>query len=1089
MVTTVDLEGFRHLSRYNFGLIIGPNQTLGSGWATRLSEAFKSNFGIDSVGTYLELGSTALEQSHQAQSIRETIRQSLSSQHPPASLDSLSKIRWKSVLSCSLDLQLELKMQEQADRSPSRRSIAVITDLEMALPPREIPAFKLMGAFVRDDFPVTRAQYRLHKNKWRRVLPVFADSVRGSPVICLGMSGLDGVLLDLLAEMLADRNSAPQSLVLLSDDPLTTNSELIDTLSARSSLTIVKTSLRELLKAIEQAEREGGQQLLPFADGTVDPYRSLIRFADIAVVVNNNLTPEFSSNERPLLFELLFSPASTRFDPFAHDLDFRRTAETELLSDIEETIKTHPGENCTVALIGASATGKTTLLKRISFELARKGYLTLWLKPCFIPDPARYCRKLFDEISRVTRTLAVPVIVVLDDAVAAGSISPSVIHDAARDSQAHIVLVFGIRSVDWVSVDKSLLAGNSHRMVSVRLADTLDSTEWSTFAQYLYSIEVESSVTAAQERLNRIDQTLVRDTLSVLYWLLPQTRQSIQDSIRNEFFTLGDPNIARNVVTGSKQHSPTMLRTAYGMVAVADKYKVPLPVEVLVAALEIDYGPWLKESKEGGRIWGILYSIDGEPGDGEFYRTRNSVITEELVKTLNAGISIRSGEVAVLTALIEACRGKTAPVYREFLVRLLVPGQRLEGLEYSQGLQLYNAAISALSLPDQTILHHKGLWIKNVGRDPITAIQVLELALQTQPYPYTDRREVEEHIHTSLAAAWLDAIRSQKVSRDEGKGQVIDHLALARAVDFFNPHAVHVHAKHSVELLTEMGAATPADTCSVAAATLEDVDNAINVLRSPIDYSARDNDQIDALEQVRDEVLNLASDSIQLELKADDLFTEYKSQLGFVLIARKLLSHADKSGKGAQYRKAYDFVLECRRKIDDAKYEVDGELIAIQLQIYYRWKIARGVVQGPYGGADWLLLKELSAEAVRRSPARSRGNVLFRFLHALSLAQLNDWSNSQLELTQIRESGAPNHILWRPRALLVNDSGAPRSVQGIVRDAAGIKMIYSEELQTDIRCDRTGRWPRSGELTHAFVEFCFGGYFAKESSSVNLNSN
>jgi len=126
---------------------------------------------------------------------------------------------------------------------------------------------------------------------------------------------------------------------------------------------------------------------------------------------------------------------------------------------------------------------------------------------------------------------------------------------------------------------------------------------------------------------------------------------------------------------------------------------------------------------------------------------------------------------------------------------VLVPSKRFQGqLSFPEGLALYESAERALPLPDRTLLHHKALWIKNVGRDPLGAAQVLEKALEAKPYPYADREEASEHIHTSLAATALDALETGKVSLEEGRDRVLSELAQARSASFFNPRAAHVEA-------------------------------------------------------------------------------------------------------------------------------------------------------------------------------------------------------------------------------------------------------------------------------------------------------
>ena len=73
------------------------------------------------------------------------------------------------------------------------------------------------------------------------------------------------------------------------------------------------------------------------------------------------------------------------------------------------------------------------------------------------------------------------------------------------------------------------------------------------------------------------------------------------------------------------------------------------------------------------------------------------------------------------------------PAYRDFCLRTLVSNEQLDRLEYQEGLELYDLALESLPYPDRTLKHHKGLWIKNKGKDPILAAKVIEDAL-------TDRR-------------------------------------------------------------------------------------------------------------------------------------------------------------------------------------------------------------------------------------------------------------------------------------------------------------------------------------------------------------
>jgi hypothetical protein len=128
-----------------------------------------------------------------------------------------------------------------------------------------------------------------------------------------------------------------------------------------------------------------------------------------------------------------------------------------------------------------------------------------------------------------------------------------------------------------------------------------------------------------------------------------------------------------------------------------------------------------------------------------------------------------------LKRLLAACTG-TAPTYREYCVRVLL-SPTLRKFEFQEGLELYDTALRALPHPDRTLVHHKGIWIKDRGQDPLGATLVLTEALATANYPYSSHAEADEHIYTSLAAASLKGLQAGVIAADEGRREVLGYLA------------------------------------------------------------------------------------------------------------------------------------------------------------------------------------------------------------------------------------------------------------------------------------------------------------------------
>ena len=239
------------------------------------------------------------------------------------------------------------------------------------------------------------------------------------------------------------------------------------------------------------------------------------------------------------------------------------------------------------------------------------------------------------------------------------------------------------------------------------LSDALDDTEQAALPSYLLRLGVYPSDDAATQAVQNSLSTHARDTLSTLYWLIPATRQTISDSIKDEYFRLGDSAALSRVIIGRYRESGRILKSAYECTATAARYGSPLPIEVLVSALDVPYADWLEAAAPDAPAWGLLYPDSPEDGATVFYRPRNDVVTELILEALNGGTLSHAGETHVLGMLLSACTG-SQPQYREFCTRALVPNAKLNHLEYPEGLQLYEDAINALPLEDRTLLHHKG---------------------------------------------------------------------------------------------------------------------------------------------------------------------------------------------------------------------------------------------------------------------------------------------------------------------------------------------------------------------------------------------
>ncbi len=1052
------------------GLIVGPGITKFPGAFTDLRDGLAEKRAVTANGNFLLVGDSLIDKGHTDGEVREWIREIVGRQQQSAMLSHLSKTRWAAVLSMSLDMHFEDAFQQESARHPLWPQVAVMSDLLLAPPPRTVPVYKLLGSITRDGFACSTVSFVERRSLWRHSVKGLADLTRGNPVLCLGMADCPWLLFDLIGEMLGEPTAAPSAIILLAEDPLTNNSQLHQLLKRRVKMISIKGTVGDVARSVASVAKAGYGRPLPFVEADGERFATLHAFEDIIAIVNEQLEPRITKEEVNLLQDLLFSPSITRWDPYAYGLDFERTARVRLIAEITAVLRDANSGGVAFVVRGAAVTGKTVLLKRLAWDLARAGELVLWLKPWSSLDTTKVLRDLFSAISELDPWQGKRIVVVMDDPLSFGSLTPRDVAAAARTANVSILLLTAVRSSEWNVCEEADFVGSLPIVGGGELADGLDDPEWARLAEYLVALNVMPDRQNAQKALAGVKTHSAQDTLSMLYWLLPQTRVNIASSVRDEYHRLGDIAGLAKVILGTAQGGTEILKKAYEMVAVADHYRGCLPMEVLVSALGVDYGQWVDATRDDSAAWGLLYAEEFDDGQTVWYRTRNSVVTRLIVETINGGSLVRSGELRILTELLQACHGRSSPVYREFCVRILLPQEKLEGLEFEEGLRLFDAALNALPFKDKTLLHHKGLWIKNKGRDASAARKILEQALETPVYPYVNRAEANEHIHTSLAATILDQIDQQTTSLAEGKRLILEHLSKARSNAFFDAKPVHVQANMICKLADKLSAPESPDYFALINRAISDVDHTLLILQSPAMASGHLVGDIRMLESIRDEVLVKFTNVEDLKVQAETLWNDFQSQEGFVLASRKLFAIAQ--AKNKRFETAYSYCQSAIIKVEEKRVAVSPALHAAAAEIYYRWRVQRQLISGTIK-IDWAWLRGHLEKVLASSQYAE--DPLFRYIYAITLAHLGIWPAANALFAQLRQAGVPNHVLWAPRDFLLNDTGGIRWLQGVIRSIANKTTLYVEDLQTDFHVGRGGRWPKQGEIALAAVQFFFGG--------------
>ena len=136
----------------------------------------------------------------------------------------------------------------------------------------------------------------------------------------------------------------------------------------RIQVEFIGVPLVQVVSRIKDVVDAGPTLPLPFHKPRSELDR-LAPFQDIVTVVNTQLTAQVGREETARLIDMLFSPTLPRWDPFYHNLDFRRTLGNQMLDLLLKPVRVERSLP-TFTILGSAASGKTTVAKRLAYDLA-----------------------------------------------------------------------------------------------------------------------------------------------------------------------------------------------------------------------------------------------------------------------------------------------------------------------------------------------------------------------------------------------------------------------------------------------------------------------------------------------------------------------------------------------------------------------------------------------------------------------------------------------------------------------------------------------------------------------------------------------
>lgn len=1005
--------------------------------------------------------------------LSEEIRERIRELKPSLDLPYLAKAGWSACISLTDDVLFESALKNYFDSIPSSLSATILDGPSLMPPERTVPIYKLLGNLNNLDpacaLAMSESELLVRQQTWPRMLRTFPDFLRDGPLFVLGTASVAPLVRSVLGAFLGMGRPNVSKLVFLKDD-LTLRDPTILALCNQFDTSIVDASLRDLCTAIAELKprknlvSEETPKALSKLDQVLGRHEGIVSTVPSLIAESTK-----SALHLPALIDGLFRPAAIDWYPFLMQLDLRRTITDKLKPSIADSLADSlSGRMRPVVARGEAGIGKTILLKRTAVELAAEGLAVLWCRRSGGPGWTRNFRSLASDLAEYFKSAPKhPGVVIFCDDPWALRMDASELMGCFDRFSGRIAFVFSLRNSDFFSWEHSTLPLGSGVTSDYEVPFALDDDEWRGLSVMLQKIGAVKDQTEADREMGLVPRRNASDILCSLWYLIPETRSQLTDSLRDEYCRLGNvPESLASAAQAIAADSDTA-RRAYEFVTVTSNLDIGLPIEVLVRALGINYGEWMEMIVDGKPLWGLLYDEQDSENGNIVFRTRNEIVTRVLLDLVNGGVG-HVGEYRVFCELLRACDGGSA-VYRNFVLEVLVRNrsklQRI--LSYEQGIELFDIARNALAYDDRLLEHHKGIWIEDVGRDTRAAYSQLEKALRTEVYPSAERDAPLEHIHTSMASSIVKMVKTGQQDRAIGFQLVRDHLRQASSPTFFNAHTAHVSANLLFELSQQNGRSAP-DEIAMASISdaLQEIERAFQLIGAHGRNYFRHEKSIAMLSDLQSKIIRSVLDLPSMKALAQKMFDETGNQVGFEVVARRLLVEASEGDKGHAYNAVNDYIAACAEQVESREARLSVELMVARVDLIIRWRIQR------FLSVQW----DDFISDVRKTleHLRYRDDAIKRFYYAIGLFHLNHVTEANAIFASLRRlqlSASPREI----RCYYLGEKGDAQRMQGVIERKHNYAYMFVTELQLSVPMRSPTAGGGSGSVVHAYIAFALNG--------------
>lgn len=1007
-----------------------------------------------------------------ADAVEWRMRRKLAELQPTNDCVQLARVDWSVVISASLCLAFEQAIADRMDRQPFSRDVTRISHPSQSIPKRSIPVFRLYGEPTHQEadysMPLGAVDLALRRPIWRDLLQRYPDYAQGSPLFVAGVDPTASDYLDLFGTLFTAKGPMPSNVVFIDQEEAAISGPLLQLLSRKTRITFLGNKLTNFCNYVSELFRPAKR--LEFVPPIEHEVRDLVsEFLDQISIPETSLPSTFNIDSHfNELCDALFRPVSTDWRPYIAELDFRRDCIDDVLELVQWSLFSATRDTTPVVTVsGEAGIGKTTVLKRVAFEVCKNGGSVFWIRRTFLSDGKERLHRFISQLERIDvsgSTQLGKIVFFCDDPFGMG-FDKNELADRIQSSGLQASLVLGLRSSDAV------VGGVQEWQASFLSQDytipyELTESELERFPAFLCNLKIVEEQDRAKDLLRTVPtgKANATDILCGLWFLIPPTRHQLEQSITGEYLRLGQAAGSAETFARFASSKAEIAKRAYEAVAVCSAIDLPLPITVLVRSLDVEgYDDWLAIAAPGQPLWGLIYDETNEEAGTITYRTRNPVVTEVITRHIR-GESGTSGEYAVLKRLVNVCLDG-GESYEEFLQEVLVrrPKHLQSRLSYAQGLDLYDLAISANSTCASVFLHHRGIWERRMGRDYKKAQESFEQALEwIRTSEGTGERR--ENVLVSIAATSVDEMVADEISPQAARRTIEDKLDEVRMLRGFHPYSSHV----MVRLLNTLAChnTTPSEERSAALCqALEESERVVVLLSGDRNRRSDFQESIEMMLVQQARAIQQISDGTPA-LELAHRMGENGSLRALAAIGYKKLYEASQRDSGKEFNNAFEFISSLITQYSAHK-DVT-RLRKLRALLYARWRLYK-----VRGEINWTLFKD-DVEAVVASE-RHTDDPIWLYYRALALAHVEGLLSSQSEWATLRRSAKDHPVRYAMRNYYLGTQGSPKRLQATITQSHG--RFYAEILgeNIDVPLPESGSRFRSGDSVTCYLGFSFMG--------------